>query len=236
MAVFILGFAFTQGRLPEAAGLREARRLRPVVLRVAPEVHPVRHHRAGRLGARRLRRAGAAREGVLGARAPGPDDPLRPPALPARGVRLAVRRLALSLYGVLAAAGCVQRRRVGEERLARARRQRGRGRRAVHAGRRGRAASAAREGLRRRRDGRNGCRVLGRPADRHRCDDARRRLRRARDDLPDPLVQGGDPARQGRARSARRPPRRQLRRRPTATEGPSALRARARRRRGRPSP
>ena len=28
-----------------------------------------------------------------------------------------------------------------------------------------------------------------------------RRLRRARDDLPDPLVQGGDPARQGRARA-----------------------------------
>ena len=41
--------------------------------------------------ARRLRGALAAGQGVLGARAPGADDPPRPPPLPARGVRLAVR-------------------------------------------------------------------------------------------------------------------------------------------------
>ena len=42
MAVFILGFAFTPGRVPQAAGLRGPGRVRPVLLRPAPEVRAVR--------------------------------------------------------------------------------------------------------------------------------------------------------------------------------------------------
>ena len=98
----------------------------------------------------RLRDALGARAGVLGARAPGPDDPQRPPPLPARGRRAAGGRVAVPLRRLLVPARRVPRRRLGEERAARVRRQPGRRRRAVHARRRRRAAGAARQGLRRR--------------------------------------------------------------------------------------
>ena len=48
MAVPILAFAFTPGRVPEAAGLLEAAGLRPRVLRLAPALHAVPADRARR--------------------------------------------------------------------------------------------------------------------------------------------------------------------------------------------
>ena len=127
MGVLILHVRLHAGRVPQAAGLREAQRVRPVVLRVAPALHAVPAHGAGGRRARRLRAALAPGARVLGARAPGPDDPLRPPPLPARGLARAVRRLAVPLRGVLVPARRVQRRRLGAQRAARARRQRGGG-------------------------------------------------------------------------------------------------------------
>ena len=66
MAIFVLTFAFTPGRVPQAAGLRQARRVRPLVPRRAPALHAVRAHGAGDRRARRVRGAVTARAGVLG--------------------------------------------------------------------------------------------------------------------------------------------------------------------------
>ena len=59
------------GRVPEAAGLLQAARVRPRVLRLAPALRAVRADRAGDRRARRVRAALGARAGVLAARAPG---------------------------------------------------------------------------------------------------------------------------------------------------------------------
>ena len=118
----------------------------------------------------------------------------------------------LPLHGVLAAARRLRRRRLGPQRPARARRQRGRGARAVHARRRGRAAGAAGQGVRRDRDGGDGRRLLGRPADRDRRRSARRRLRRARSS-------SSASARSRRSSPRARAPRGRARRRPGPTAG-----------------
>ena len=97
-----------------------------------------------------------------------------------------------ALRRVLVPALGVQRRRLREERPAGPRRERDRGARAVHAGRRRRAAGAARQGLRGLGRGRDGRGLLRRAADRDRRHDVRLRLRGARVHLPLPLVQGGD--------------------------------------------
>ena len=89
VGVFVLIFAFTPGRVSQAAGLRQAELLRHLLPRRALPPHAVPDHRAGDTRPGRLRAAVGARAGVLGARAPGRDDPERSPPLPARGRRLA---------------------------------------------------------------------------------------------------------------------------------------------------
>ena len=81
-------------------------------------------------------------------------------------------RLVLSLHRVLVSARGVQRRRLGAQRAARARRQRDRGGLPVHARRRRNPAGAAGQGLQRGGVGGGRRRVLRRPADRHRRRDA----------------------------------------------------------------
>ena len=84
--------------------------------------------------------------------------------------------------------------RVGEERAAGARRERGGRRGAVHAAGGRRGAGAAREGLRRHRCRVHGRGLLGGAAGRDRRAHVRDRLRRARVHLPRAQLQGGDPA------------------------------------------
>ena len=137
-------FAFTQGVFPKPPDFAKLNAFDLIVLRVAPAVHALPAH-----GARLSAGSSAfavllrARAGLLGARAPGADDPARPPALLPRGLPRAARGLVLPLRRVLVPARGVQRRRLGEERPARAGRQRGRRGRALHARRRGRAAGAS---------------------------------------------------------------------------------------------
>ena len=72
IAIPVLAFAFTPGRVPEAAGLLGPARLRPRVLRLAPAVHAVLDHRAGDRGAGRASpccRRACARSGPACARA-----------------------------------------------------------------------------------------------------------------------------------------------------------------------
>ena len=122
------------GRLPQAAGLLAARRVRPVVLRLQPAAHAVRASRASPSPLLALFACAlAARRRVLAQRAPGAHRAARPPPVPPRGLARAVRRLAAALHGVLVPARRVRRRRLGAQRAARARRQRGRRARAVHA-------------------------------------------------------------------------------------------------------
>ena len=159
MGSLMLLFAFTPGGVPQAARLRQAQRVRPLLPGPAPALHPVPADRAGGRRAGRLRAAERPRQGVLGAGAPGLHDPPRPRSLLPRGVRGAVRRLAVPLRRLLDAARGVQRRRLGEERAARARRQRGLGggarspRRALACSRRcwSRCSAAARSRARRSR-------------------------------------------------------------------------------------
>ena len=223
------------GRVPQAAGLRRARRVRPSFL----AGHP-------RSRCSSLRPGGAALVVLHLA--------LRRVQASGRGVRqglsiLIDRRRYLREVVAWQLAGWCSRStafwflleafNVGGwwQRAARARRQRRGGGRAVHAGRRGRAAGAARQGLRRRRVGRDRGGLLGRPADRHRGVVARGRLRRARGDLPDPLLQGGDPPGQGGPRAERAAAAAVATGEDgAATAGPDAPRARARPRRGTRSP
>jgi hypothetical protein len=172
MGVFILAFAFSQGVFPKPPDFAELPAFDLQFLAANPRFtlflltvlgHPV---------ARRVRAAQRARAGVLGAGAPGLHGAVRPAALLPRGLARAVRRLAVSLHGVLVPARGVQRRRLGAQRAARPGRQRGRRRRPVHARRRRRPAGPARAGVRRRGGRRDGRRLLGRPADRDRRVDA----------------------------------------------------------------
>ncbi|CAA9534401.1 MAG: hypothetical protein AVDCRST_MAG30-4079, partial [uncultured Solirubrobacteraceae bacterium] len=192
------------GRLPQAARLRLARRLRPLLPRVAPALHALPAHRARDRRARRLRGALRAGAGVLGAGAPGPDHPGRPPALLPRGLPRPARGMGLPLHRVLVPARGVPGRRLGAQRAARARRQRGRRDRAVHAGRGGRPAGAARQGVRGDGGGGHGGGLLRRPADRDRDVLARDGLRGARARLPLPLLQGGHRGGPRRPRGGRR--------------------------------
>ena len=135
------GFAFTQGVFPKPPDFAKLNAFdlsffaQPPALRALP---------ADGAGSSRalvgFARAEPARARVLGARAPGPDDHLRPPPLLPRGLDGPAAGLVLSLRGVLVPAGGLQHRRLGQERPARARRERGRRGRAVHAGRRRGAA------------------------------------------------------------------------------------------------
>ena len=92
MGVFILTFAFTQGVFPKPPDFAKLGafdlsffaghpRFTLFVITVLGVARP-----------RRLRAALAPGAGLLGARAPGPDDPARPPALLPRGVARAARR------------------------------------------------------------------------------------------------------------------------------------------------
>ena len=202
---------------------------------------------------RRVRAAVRPRARVLAARAPGPDDPDRQTALPARSRSAPGGRLALPLRRLLVPARSVPRRRLGAERAARVRGRAGRRRRPVHAGRRGRPAGAAREGLLRQGGLDSRRRLLGRSADRDRRLHRDRRARGGDLHLPLPLVQRGDHRRPrlpagGEGRRARRAARpggcRRLRRSPArraargararlTTEVPRAPRGPARRPRGR---
>ena len=101
------------GRLSQAARLLQARRLRNLLSRRALPPDALSDHRAGVARAGRLRGAVGAREGVLGARAPGRDDPQRPPALPARSRLAAGARLAVPLRRLLVPARRLRRRRLG---------------------------------------------------------------------------------------------------------------------------
>ena len=144
----------------------------------------------------------------------------------------AARRLVLPLHRVLVPARGLQHRRLGAQRPARARGQRGGLGRALHPRRRGRAAGLPGQGLRRDGERQHGGGLLGGPADRHRRVQPGAGLRRARGDLPLPLLPRG--AARGPRRSARpsaRPPA------PApARSDPDGPRARARRPRGRRSP
>ena len=151
MGVFILTFAFTQGVFPKPPDFANLGAFDLSFFAGHLRFTLFLHHGARRARAGRLRAALAPRAGVLGARAPGPDDPARPPPLLPRGLARAARRLVLSLHRVLVPARRLQHRRLGEERAARARRQRGGRGGAVHARRRGRAAGVPRQGLRRHR-------------------------------------------------------------------------------------
>ena len=197
IAVPVLTFAFTQGVFPKPPDFSKLPAFDLAFFASHPRFALFVITVLGLLAMVGLRAAVGARARVLGAGAPGADDPVRPPPLPARGVRGPVRGLAVPLHRVLAAAGRVRRRRLGAQRAARARRQRGGGLRAVHPRRRRRAAGAAGEGVRRHRDGRDRGGLLGRPADRDRGVHVRRRLRRDRVRLQVPLLQGGDRPRTG---------------------------------------
>ena len=174
VGVLVLIFAFTQGVFPkppdfsklssfDISYLAEHFRFTLFLITALAVVAPG-----------RLRAAVRARQGVLGARAPGGHDPQRPPSLPARGGRAAGGRLAVPLRRLLVPARRLPRRRLGRERAARVRGQPGGGRGSVHPGRRRGAAGAAGEGLRRQRPGGGRGGLLGRSADRD------RRLHRAR--------------------------------------------------------
>ncbi|CAA9528771.1 MAG: hypothetical protein AVDCRST_MAG13-3974, partial [uncultured Solirubrobacteraceae bacterium] len=190
------------GRLPQAAGLRQPQRLRPLVLRGEPALHAVPAHRARGPRARGVRPAQRPREGVLGPRAPGPDHPARPAPLPARGLPRPVRGLGIPVHGLLVHARGLQRRRLGAQRPARARRQRGGRGGPVHPGRGGRPAGVPGEGLRGHGGRGDDRRLLRGPADRDRVVLHRARVRGDLRDLPVPLVQGGH--RGGTRRAGRR--------------------------------
>ena len=138
------------GRVPEAAGL--LRRCRPSTSRSSPRTRASRCSCSPRWRSRAL-----VAFALLSARVRAFWERVRQGLTILQDRRRYFRevwlvqlaRLGPALHGVLVPALRVQRRRLGAERAARARRQRGRGARAVHAGRRGRAAGAAREGLRR---------------------------------------------------------------------------------------
>ena len=151
MGSLILLFAFTQGVFPKPPDFAKLNAFDLSYLAQHPRVHAVPAHAARRRRPGRLRAAERAREGVLGARAPGLHDPPGPRPLHPRGLPRAARRLVLPLRGLLDAARGLQRGRLGEERAARAGRERGLGRGAVHAAGGGRAAGAADEGVRRPR-------------------------------------------------------------------------------------
>ena len=228
MAIPILTFAFTQGAFPKPPDFSKLPGVRHRVLRLQPAVHAVPADRARDRVARRLRAPVGARAGVLGARAPGPGDPARPPPLLPRGLPRPARRLGAALHGVLVPARGVQRRRLGQERPARARRQRRRGLRPVHPRRRRRPAGAAGQGLLGHRRRRDGGELLGRPADRDR---GRSRSRSA---SPRSCSSSASaPSRRSSRRAASRAGRRRGRAR---SPGPRAPRARASRPRGTPSP
>ena len=144
-------FAFTPGRVPQAAGLRQTSTPSTCsFFAVAPALHAVPAHRARRSRCSSPSRCCRARVRAFWARVRQGLTILRDRRRYLREV-FAVQFAGwlLPLHRVLVPARGVQRRRLGAQRPARARRQRGRGGRAVHAGRRGRAAGAAREGVRR---------------------------------------------------------------------------------------
>ena len=124
MAVPIMAFAFTQGAFPKPPDFSKLPAFDLAFFASHPRFTLFVLTVLGIAVLAALRAAVGARAGVLGARAPGPDDPLRPPALLPRGVRGPVLRLAVPLHGVLLPARGVQRRRLGAQRPARARRQR----------------------------------------------------------------------------------------------------------------
>ena len=95
-AILILLFAFTQGVFPKPPDFSKLPAFDLAFFASHPRFTLFLLTVLGIARARRLRAAVGARAGVLGARAPGPDDPARPPALPARGLRGPVRRLAAS--------------------------------------------------------------------------------------------------------------------------------------------
>ena len=229
MAIPILAFAFTPGRVPQAPGLLEAARGRPRLLRLQPALHAVPADRAGDPGARRLRVPVGARAGVLGARAAGPGDPARPPALLPRGLLRPARRVGVPLHGVLVPARGVQRRRLGAERPAGARRQRRRRARA-------RSPPAA-PGSSRRCWSRSSRAPSAAPRSPPTRSASRSRSPSSRSPSASPRSSSSSasaPSRRSSPPGARPAARR--RRRPRPRRGPGAPRARASRPRGRPWP
>ena len=111
MGVFILSFAFTQGVFPKPPDLAKLNAFDLSYLASHPRFALFFITVAGRRGDGRVRPPLRPGQGVLGPGAPGPDDPLRPRALPPRGVRRAAAGLGLPLRRVLVPARGLQRRR-----------------------------------------------------------------------------------------------------------------------------
>ena len=95
MAIPILLFAFTQGAFPKPPDFSKLPAFDLAFFASHPRFTLFLLTVAGDRRARRLRAAVGARARVLGARAPGPDDPVRPPALLPRGLARPARRLGL---------------------------------------------------------------------------------------------------------------------------------------------
>ena len=121
MGSLILLFAFTQGVFPKPPDFAKLNAFDLSYLAQHPRFTLFLITALAVGGLRGVRPAERAGEGVLGAGQAGLHDPAGPAPLPARGVRRPVRRLAVPLRRVLGAARGVQRRRVGQERAARAR-------------------------------------------------------------------------------------------------------------------
>ena len=195
MGSLILIFAFTQGVFPKPPDFAKLNAFDLSFFAQNPQLTLFVVTLLGVGGAPRGRAPERPRYRVLGADPAGVHDPGGPRALLPRGVRGPVRRLVLPLRRLLDAARGVQRGRLGQERAARARRERGLGRRAVHAAGGGGPAGAAHSGVRRDGCGRDRGRLLGWPADRHRRAHLRDRLHGARVHLPGAQLQGGHRAR-----------------------------------------
>ena len=121
MAVPILAFAFTQGAFPKPPDFSKLPAFDIAFFASNPRFTLFLLTVLAILALVGVRAPVGARARVLGARAPGPGDPARPPALHPRGVPRPARRVGVPLHGVLVPARGVQRRRLGHERAARAR-------------------------------------------------------------------------------------------------------------------
>ena len=87
-AILVLIFAFTQGVFPKPPDFSKLNAFDLSFFAAHPRFALFLHHRArGRWCSSAFALLQRAGEGVLGARAPGPDDPARPPPLLPRGLR-----------------------------------------------------------------------------------------------------------------------------------------------------